>query len=530
MVLFLAACTSPPDSGPLGGDSARDSSGRDSAWETGLDSAGDSADSAGDSAADSGADTGGLPDPIAEADVVVIGAGGSGLATGVAAMQAGASVIILEREANHGGASVHAGNFFACGTHWQADGGVTDSAELCLSEWDDFTGGDATAAAVQDFVNESAATLEWLAAFGGDFTLATQVAPETGTVPRIHLPAEGLELPVNLLGEYAMDNIRTSATATGLVREDGRVIGVDIGPGSDGGGQTGWIRAGAVVVATGGFGRNDVRVAENVPGIDNFPTFYEATPGMDGNGLDLVEAMGGALANMDDVGLYAHAAADAQLGAPEVMVISNLDRTLVVDATGKRVADEREFMTSIMGSRYIDEGPYYAIYDDTGWGVLQLSGRGFNYPDGVDMVLDGPTYESLVPVPVGDTAADLATAAGFDSPTFEAALSLYNEAAASGVDTEFGKPEDYLQRIRTGPFRAIGIVLGRSKSFGGAALDDEGRVIDEFGNTIPGLYAAGEAAGFLGGTWIGHGFNGTITAVYWSGRRAGSTAAADLGY
>ncbi|MBM4391166.1 MAG: FAD-binding protein [Deltaproteobacteria bacterium] len=517
MVLVLAACASPPGSGPLGGDSARDS-------------AGDSADSAGGSVTDSTSDSGGLPAPIADADVVVIGAGGSGLAAGVAAMQAGASVIILEREPNQGGASVHAGNFLACGTRWQAEAGVTDSPELCLAEWDAFTGGDATATAVQDFVNDSAATLEWLAAFGGDFTLSTSVAPETGTVARIHLPAQGLELPVNLLGAYAWDHVRTSATATGLVREDGRVIGVDIGPGSDGAGQSGWIRAGVVVVATGGFGRNDARVVENVPGIENFPTFYEAAPGMDGNGLDLVEAMGGALVNMDNVGLYAHAAADAQIGAPEVMIIGNLDRALVVDATGKRVADEREFMTSIMGSRYVDEGPFYAIFDDLGWRDIQLSGRGFNYPDGMNMVIDGPTYESLVPVPAGDTAADLASAAGFDSATFEAALSLYDEAAASGVDTEFGKPADYLLRLRTGPFRALGIVLGRAKSFGGAALDDEGRVLDEFGNTIPGLYAAGEAAGFLGGTWIGHGFNGTITAVFWSGRRAGSTAASDLGY
>ncbi len=488
MVLLLLACTSAPDSGAAGRDGRLDTSGVDSMFETGRDT---SRDSGLDTSRDSGTDTGGPAGPLAEADVVVIGAGGSGLAAGVAAIQAGASVIILEREANHGGASVHAGNLFACGTRWQADGGVTDSAELCLSEWDGFTGGDATASVVQAFVDESAATLEWLAAFGGDFTLATSVAPETGTVPRIHQPTAGLELPVNLLGVYARDHIRLGTTATGLVREDGRVIGVEVGPGSDGSGDTGWISAGAVVVATGGFGRNDVRVAENVPGIENFPTFYEATPGMDGNGLDLVEAVGGALANMDDVGLYAHAAADAQIGAPEVMVISNLDRTLVVDATGRRVADEREFMTSIMGSRYVDEGPFYAIFDDTGWGLLNLSGRGFNYPDGVNMNIDGPTYESLVPVPVGDTAADLATAAGFDGATFEAALDLYNEAAASGVDTEFGKPEDYLQRIRTGPLRALGIVLGRSKSFGGAALDDEGRVIDELGNTIPGLYAAG---------------------------------------
>lgn len=526
-MLLLLACTA----STLPGDTSRraDSAPVDSAASAVPVETGDT--SSRDTGPDTGADTGAVerPPPLDSADVVVIGAGGSGMAAGVAALEAGATVLILERDTRAGGASSHAGNHWAAGTTWQAEAGVTDSVELALSEWDDFTGGDSSAATVQRFVAESADTLDWLVSLGCTFVLGSGVAADSGTVPRMHIPGQDAGIPVNQLMLATNGLVRVSTTATGLVREGDRVVGVEVGPGSDGSGQSGWIEAGAVVVATGGFSRNDVRVAAAVPGIDNFPKYYEAYPGMDGNGLDMVEAVGAATRNLDALGLYAHAAEDVQVGAPEVMVITGLESALVVDSSGRRVADEREFMSSVMGTRFLTEGPFYAIYDADAWSLVSLAGRGFNYEGStLSLSLDGPSYAALAALPEGEGNEALALAAGFDVATFGAAVSAYNEAVEAGNDAEFGKPPEYLRPVAAPPLVALPIVLGRSKSFGGAALDDDGRVVNDLGAPIPGLYAAGEAAGFLGGTWIGHGFNGTITAAYWSGRRAGTTAAADV--
>ncbi len=529
IVLLLLACTSDPPADTAGGSAGPrpdthtvDSQGTESAGDTAL-------DSGRDSAVDTATDTGPREEPLDRADVVVIGAGGSGMAAAVAALDAGADVLVLERSTRAGGASSHAGNHWAAGTRWQAEAGVTDSAELALSEWDGFTGGDSSAVAVRSFVEESADTLEWLESLGCTFVLGGGIAADTGSVQRLHIPGQDAGIPVNQLMLATDGLVRVSTTATGLVVEGGRVVGVDVGPGSDGSGGSGWVAAEAVIVATGGFARNDVRVAAAVPGIDNFPKYYEAYPGMDGNGLDMMEAAGAATANLENFGLYAHAAEDAQIGAPEVMVITGLESALVVDSDGRRVADEREFMSSVMGTRFLTEGPFFAIYDATAWATVNFSGRGFNYEGASQSLnIDGATYAGLVSLPEGEDAAGLAAAAGFDAATFSTTVSAYNEAVASGSDAEYGKPVEYLRAVSAPPLVALPVVLGRSKSFGGAALDDQGRVVDDGGNVIPGLYAAGEAAGFLGGTWMGHGFNGTVTAAYWSGRRAGATAAADV--
>ncbi|MFT5687026.1 MAG: fumarate reductase flavoprotein subunit, partial [Myxococcota bacterium] len=88
----------------------------------------------------SGLDSGAPPDAVV--DVLVIGSGPAGLSAAIAAGDAGASVLVIEREATAGGAGWYGSGFFAAGTDWQADEGITDTPTDALAEWADFTGGD----------------------------------------------------------------------------------------------------------------------------------------------------------------------------------------------------------------------------------------------------------------------------------------------------------------------------------------------------------------------------------------------------
>ena len=65
---------------------------------------------------------------------------------------------------------------------------------------------------------------------------------------------------------------------------------------------------------------------------------------------------------------------------------------------------------------------------------------------------------------------------------------------------------------------------GAAKAFSGVRVDGDGRVLDPSGAPIEGLFAAGEVAGFLGTDAVGVGFEGSITACYWLGLRAGAAA------
>jgi predicted oxidoreductase len=64
-----------------------------------------------------------------------------------------------------------------------------------------------------------------------------------------------------------------------------------------------------------------------------------------------------------------------------------------------------------------------------------------------------------------------------------------------------------------------------AKAFGGVDVDLEGRVIDVEGQSIPGLFAAGELTGMAGGSLVNEwGFAGSLTAVILSARHAGDAA------
>jgi predicted oxidoreductase len=81
-----------------------------------------------------------------------------------------------------------------------------------------------------------------------------------------------------------------------------------------------------------------------------------------------------------------------------------------------------------------------------------------------------------------------------------------------------------------GPLIAVKLHILTRKSLGGLETDLDSRVLREDGTALPGLYAAGEAAGFGGGGVHGYrSLEGTfLGGCIFSGRAAGRGAAADI--
>jgi fumarate reductase flavoprotein subunit len=462
-----------------------------------------------------------LGEPLARADVVIIGGGASGLSAAAEATGLGAEVLIIEREALLGGSGIYAGNCFGAGTMWQEASGVSDSPEAALEEWADFTqGGDPTHPWVQNFVYGSAETLEWMTGYGAVFERVTQ-DPGAGRIERIHPLTMPGDHPVDVLAGLMEEDAWLSTTAISLVEQDGAVIGVEVSL-PDGG--TGWVEAGAVVVATGGFARSDRWVYEAVPTLVEFPRYSEAWPGMDGNGLDLIEAVGGALVNLENSALYAHGITDAYLGEPEVMIVVALADSVVVSPAGVRVMDEDDLRAVWGGHKMVEEGQLYAVFDNTLWIDRPISGLGYNYEHIKTSFLTGAEYQTLVDVAVSGDLASLGEQVGIDGDALEQTVRAYNQMVLSGEDADFGKDMANKLKLMNAPFYALPLALATGKSFGGAALSEDGAVLGLDGQPIPGLFAAGEVAGVLGGTHLGKGISGSITAVIFSGRVAGTGA------
>lgn len=461
--------------------------------------------------------------PLAEADVVIIGGGGSGIAAAVTALDAGASVLIVERAAALGGSGIYAANLFGSGTRWQRAEGIDDTPEQALEEWAAFTnGGDPEHPWVQGFVRGSAENLEWLTSYGAAF--GALGSEPVGSVRRVHsLTPTGKGHPVEIMAALVAEHALLETTGVRLVLDGDAVVGVEV---EQADGSAGWVRGRAVIVATGGFARSDARVYAALPQLKALPRHSGARPGSDGNGLDLIESAGGALENLAHVTVYGHSTTDANLGAPEVQVVIGVESGLVVSAAGVRVMNEDHLRTVWGGRAALEHGQLYAIYDAPKWSSLLMTGLGYNYDDVIDGQLSSEAYASRLAVPQAGTLQQLGEALSIDGEPLLRTVSDYNAMLDAGEDTAFGRDTDALQAVRSPPFAALPLAAATGKSFGGAALATDGAVLNADGEAIPGLFAAGEVAGVLGGAHIGMGISGSMAGVIYSGRVAGEGAAA----
>lgn len=134
-------------------------------------------------------------------------------------------------------------------------------------------------------------------------------------------------------------------------------------------------------------------------------------------------------------------------------------------------------------------------------------------------------YQSKKLVVKHETLEALSEAAGVLADALRATLEQYNAATAGGSDA-FGKTVFPSSFDLGGPFYLARITPVVHYTMGGVAIDARGRVLDQGGKPVPGLYAAGEVSGGVHGA-NRLGGNSLLECVVF-GRAAGSAAAAGL--
>jgi 3-oxo-5alpha-steroid 4-dehydrogenase len=288
--------------------------------------------------------------------------------------------------------------------------------------------------------------------------------------------------------------IRYETGATGLVLDDdGRVVGVDWKHFGD----TGTVRAKAVVIAAGGFVMNPEMVARYTPKLAEKP-FVLGNTYDDGLGIRLGVSAGGATRHMDQVFIT------APVYPPAVLL------------TG--------IIVNKLGRRFVAEDSYHS----------RTSGFVMDQPDSaafliVDEAHLQPPRVPLVPLIDGwETVAEMEKALGIPDGNLAATLDRYNSYAARGEDPEFHKQPEFLAPQDNPPWGAFDLSLGKAMyagfTVGGLATSVDGEVMREDRSVVPGLYAAGACAsniaqdgkGYASGTQLGEGS--------FFGRRAGAHA------
>jgi succinate dehydrogenase/fumarate reductase flavoprotein subunit len=458
------------------------------------------------------------PDP----DVLVIGAGPAGMAAAIAARASGATVRILEREEAPGGSANWAGGgMLFSGSDEQAAAGIVDSPETLLAEWASFTGGDVEDAWVRQFAQENVPMAhDWLATMGVTWTAPT-ADPSAGVTPRvINVVGGGAGLVAALEAQLPDATFVYRAEATELTRDDaGRVTGVRWRSLADDADHV--TRAGAVIVATGGFMHDLERVRAARPDLAGVDLTFGSWPGADGNGLGMLQSVGATTQNLEAIGLYAHGTPAP--GSTDELSVSFVGNVPWFNTNGERFVDESTINDFRTGSLRADQpdGRAWMLFD----APLAASGLFASQDPDKRGVALADLDDAGELVSAGDPGG-VAAALGVDANALTAAIDAYNLFAEGGaVPDDWRADASLASPVVTPPFYALPVAATVAKAFGGVDVDLSGRVLDTGGQVIPGVYAAGELTGMAGGSLVGeYGFTGSLSAVVLGGRIAGEAA------
>lgn len=454
----------------------------------------------------------------AQADVVVVGGGASGLAAAASALESGARVIVLEKAPHTGGsAALSAGIVTAAGTDIQKASGLpADSAGLAKLWLEDqkrsVKGAPANlpdAAQVEALVKQSAETVDWLTkkvgmqfsanAAAADGIGAYQLLPISSDASR---PAgaeevEKLEQYVKKLGGI----IRTATPAWKiLTTDDGRVSGVAAADGKN----RFTLRAKSVVLASGGFAADLMKVTSRQPRWAVYVERTGAAKTSTGDGLTMGLQVGAK--EVSDSWLMGTQFAPAY---PEMTAAMLGERgfagaTLVNEKGLRFVKEDLPNITSEM-SQQLDVWLLTDSKDPEKAKTLR------NYL-GFDTVVHGSTPE------------ELGRRMGARADNVKQTIEKLNADAAAGKDTAFGRDPINFTSLTQAPYFAVKVRPVISGTIGGFVVTPDFQVLDNALKPIQGLWAAGELANrafynrvYEPGT--------SLLIAYASGRAAGTSAA-----
>ena len=468
-------------------------------------------------------------DSTVDADVVVVGAGGAGMTAAITAAAEGKSVVILESQSMVGGNSVRAtGGMNAGKTVYQDENefgesagvektlktaaekyadnetitalaktvseqwaayqanptGYFDSVELM--ELDTMIGGKgindpelvetlcANSADAIDWLDEHGITLHNVSSFGG------------ASVKRIHRPvnAEGKTVSV---GSYMIPLLQENCekagvkmmldtTATEILTDaNGAAVGVKATGAS---GETVTVNAKAVVLATGGFGANLDMVVKYKPELKGFMTTN--APGIQGQGIEMAQAIGAATVDMDQIQI--HPTVEANTAA---LITEGLrgDGAILINEEGQRFIDEVGTRDVVSAAEIAQTGSYSWLVVDQAMADASSVIQGYIKKG---YTVTGATYE------------ELGKAMGVDAAAFAETMEKWNGYVEAKNDPDFGRTS-FANPLNTAPYYAIKVTAGVHHTMGGLKINPNTEVLNENGEVIPGLFAAGEATGGVHG-------------------------------
>lgn len=448
-------------------------------------------------------------------DVVVVGAGGAGMTAAITLAEAGYEVTLVEKAAAVGGNTSRAtGGMNAAETHYQAEQNIEDSIEVMIE--DTMVGGHNinNRDLVTVLAENSAEGIDWLDSIGAHLVSIKFAGGATNM--RSHRPVDG-DGKVIAVGTYLVEKFKAAVDkfenievlynteVTEIIMADGAAAGVKA-TGKD---AEYTIKAGAVVVTTGGYGGNMDIITQYRPDLDGYVSTN--APTIEGDAIAFLSAVGANMIDMDQIQIH-----PTVIQADGYLISESLrgDGAILVNGEGNR------FINELLTRDVVSAG---VIAQPGSFAWLIVDQEMFD----ASKVVQG--YVSNGYMVKGETIEELAATIEVDATNLATTLGNWPTYVANGEDPDFGREglDETNYDLAEGPWYAAKIAPGIHHCMGGVEINTSAEVMSTEGAVIPGLYAAGEVTGGVhGGNRLG---GNAVTDIVVFGRIAGASAAEYIG-
>jgi len=419
-----------------------------------------------------------------QVDTVVVGSGISGLKAALDLKKGGENVVVLEKMLFPGGTTNLAAQYFSVvNTKEQIAAGKVMTIPQYIEREKKTQRNYGEISRIVQRMYDAQEMLDWVNSIGADITRVIS-SYQLGTKDGSSLGARIMKVAV---AEAKKQNvpIKTGMTVVDILEKDGKPIGVLV---KDNKNEEHRFFADNIVLATGGFAKNQTLVKKYAPEWAGLPTTTAA--GSSGDGVILTDKFNVAVKRMDNIGLNPsiHSSDNVQSS----LSAARLEGGIMVNADGKRFCND-----------------YWPDYTQLArWMMAQPGGKSFVVIDEKSMKASKrlQSFKQKGYFLEGQTVEELAKKMEVPAENLKATLERFGNFVRNGKDEDFGRTYNLKTDFSNPPYYAVSVKPGTQVTIGGIDVNDFMQVKTKDGKSINNLYAVGELtfdSGTVHGIWTG---------------------------
>lgn len=444
-----------------------------------------------------------------ECDVVVAGGGISGMMAALAAEEAGAKVILVEKQGMLGGSAALSSAFMTTVDNDHFGEEIDDSLETTMNYLMSIHHQSKdTAYPIEEqlefVMSQTGTTIDFML----DLGMAAEFTAKSTATTAWDGKGAGM---MNKLGEIAEEKgiqIMLETPAQEILMKDGSVAGLRVMQKD----EEIVINAQKVIIATGGAAWDEERLEEAMPTLAEVSLIQQSASGNTGDGFAMMEKIG---AQFYEGLLIMEGGIDMdQTWKRSIETRPTTADKLAFNAKGERFTNEAPKTNQMLTYEMIQNGStaYYWLFDSTN--------------EELNVSLEAGLESGAVVY--GESIEALAEALNIEAATLRATFDRYQHLCTLGNDEDFGKDaEKMIAYAEDGGYYAVVYYPVSWGTLGGVVTDNQGHVLNPENEIIPNLFAAGEMSNrkFFSDYYIG---GNSLTTSATLGRLAGETAATEI--